>query len=121
MTDTRGEGIMSSVFEKYEPVKGDIPHRNVGAMICFETGTSTSYGLFYAQERGTLFIGAGQEVYGGMICGQNAHNMDLAVNVCYKILEGTPYSYVWSHRMALLEQPVLGTSDVPGTASALPF
>ncbi len=82
MTDTRGEGIMSSVFEKYEPVKGDIPHRSVGAMICFETGTSTSYGLFYAQERGTLFIGAGQEVYMGMICGQNAHNMDLAVNVC---------------------------------------
>ncbi len=82
MTDTRGEGIMSSVFEKYEPIKGDIPHRNVGAMICFETGTSTSYGLFYAQERGTLFIGAGQEVYMGMICGQNAHNMDLAVNVC---------------------------------------
>ncbi len=82
MTDTRGEGIMSSVFEKYEPVKGDIPHRSVGAMICFETGTTTSYGLFYAQERGTLFIGAGQEVYAGMICGQNAHNMDLAVNVC---------------------------------------
>ena len=82
MTDTRGEGIMSSVFERYEPVKGDIPHRSVGAMICFETGTSTSYGLFYAQERGTLFIGAGQEVYAGMICGQNAHNMDLAVNVC---------------------------------------
>ncbi len=82
MTDTRGEGIMSSVFEKYEPVKGDIPHRSVGAMICFETGTTTSYGLFYAQERGTLFIGAGQEVYAGMICGQNAHSMDLAVNVC---------------------------------------
>ena len=82
MTDTRGEGIMSSVFEKYEPVKGDIPHRSAGAMICLETGTSTSYGLFYAQERGTLFIGAGQEVYAGMICGQNAHNMDLAVNVC---------------------------------------
>ncbi len=82
MTDTRGEGIMSSVFEKYEPIKGDIPHRSAGAMICFETGTTTSYGLFYAQERGTLFIGAGQEVYAGMICGQNAHNMDLAVNVC---------------------------------------
>ena len=82
MTDTRGEGIMSSVFEKYEPVKGDIPHRSAGAMICHETGTSTSYGLFYAQERGTLFIGAGQEVYMGMICGQNAHNMDLTVNVC---------------------------------------
>ncbi len=82
MTDTRGEGIMSSVFEKYEPIKGDIPHRSAGAMICHETGTSTSYGLFYAQERGTLFIGAGQEVYMGMICGQNAHNMDLTVNVC---------------------------------------
>ncbi|MBR3764643.1 MAG: translational GTPase TypA [Clostridia bacterium] len=82
MTDTRGEGIMSSVFECYEPVKGDIPHRSAGAMICHETGTSTSYGLFYAQERGTLFIGAGQEVYMGMICGQNAHNMDLTVNVC---------------------------------------
>ncbi|MBE5769074.1 MAG: translational GTPase TypA [Clostridiales bacterium] len=82
MTDTRGEGIMSSVFERYEPVKGDIPHRNAGALICFESGTSTSYGLFYAQERGTLFIGAGQEVYQGMICGQNAHPMDLPVNVC---------------------------------------
>ena len=82
MTDTRGEGIMSSSFEKYEPVKGDIPHRNVGALVCHETGTSTSYGLFYAQERGTLFIGAGQEVYEGMICGQNARPDDLVVNVC---------------------------------------
>ena len=67
MTDTRGEGIMSSVFEKYEPVKGDIPHRNAGALVAHETGTSNSYGLFYAQERGTLFIGAGIEVYEGMI------------------------------------------------------
>ncbi|MDO5436331.1 MAG: translational GTPase TypA [Clostridia bacterium] len=82
MTDTRGEGIMSSVFEKYEPVKGDIPHRNVGALVCFETGTATSYGLFYSQERGTLFIGAGQDVYMGMICGQNARPGDLVVNVC---------------------------------------
>ncbi len=82
MTDTRGEGIMSSVFERYEPVKGDIPHRNVGALVCHETGTSSSYGLFYAQERGTLFIGAGQEVYMGMICGQNARPDDLVVNVC---------------------------------------
>ncbi|MCQ2458612.1 MAG: translational GTPase TypA [Clostridia bacterium] len=82
MTDTRGEGIMSSVFEKYEPVKGDIPHRNVGALVCFETGVATSYGLFYSQERGTLFIGAGQEVYMGMICGQNARPGDLVVNVC---------------------------------------
>ena len=82
MTDTRGEGIMSSTFERYEPVKGDIPHRSVGALVAHETGTSTSYGLFYAQERGTLFIGAGQEVYEGMICGQNARPDDLVVNVC---------------------------------------
>ena len=82
MTDTRGEGIMSSVFEKYEPVKGDIPHRNAGALVAHETGTSNSYGLFYAQERGTLFIGAGIEVYEGMIVGQNARPGDLVVNVC---------------------------------------
>ena len=82
MTDTRGEGIMSSVFERYEPVKGDIPHRNAGALICFETGVATSYGLFYSQERGTLFIGAGENVYMGMICGQNARPGDLVVNVC---------------------------------------
>ena len=82
MTDTRGEGIMSSVFEKYEPVKGDIPHRNAGALVAHETGISNSYGLFYAQERGTLFIGAGLEVYEGMIVGQNARPGDLVVNVC---------------------------------------
>ena len=82
MTDTRGEGIMSSSFERYEPVKGDIPHRNVGALVCFETGVSSSYGLFYAQERGSLFVGAGQEVYMGMICGQNARPDDLVVNIC---------------------------------------
>ena len=82
MTDTRGEGIMSSVFERYEPVKGDIPHRSAGALVCFETGVSTSYGLFYTQERGTLFIGAGENVYMGQICGQNARPGDLVVNVC---------------------------------------
>lgn len=82
MTDTRGEGIMSATFEGYEPVKGDIPHRNAGALVCHETGVSTSYGLFYAQERGTLFVGAGQDVYMGMICGQNARPGDLVVNVC---------------------------------------
>ena len=82
MTDTRGEGVMSSVFERYEPVKGDIPHRSVGALVCFEDGESTSYGLFYAQERGTLFIGPQTPVYKGMICGQNARPDDLVVNVC---------------------------------------
>ena len=82
MTDTRGEGIMSSTFERYEPVKGDIPHRSVGALVAHESGQSTSYGLFYAQERGTLFIGAQIDVYEGMIVGQNARPGDLVVNVC---------------------------------------
>ena len=82
MTDTRGEGIMSSTFECYEPVKGDIPHRNVGALVAHETGASTGYGLFYAQERGTLFIGAQQNVYEGMIVGSNARSGDIVVNVC---------------------------------------
>ncbi len=82
MTDTRGEGVMSAVFESYEPVKGDIPHRNVGALVCFEDGEATGYGLFYAQERGTLFISPQTAVYKGMICGQNARPDDLVVNVC---------------------------------------
>ena len=82
MTDTRGEGIMSSTFERYEPVKGDIPHRNVGALVAHETGVSTGYGLFYAQERGTLFIGAQQNVYEGMLVGSNARTGDIVVNVC---------------------------------------
>ncbi|MBQ4434915.1 MAG: translational GTPase TypA [Clostridia bacterium] len=82
LTDTRGEGIMSSVYDHYEPYKGDIPHRNVGALICFETGESTQYGLFYAQERGTLFITSQTPVYNGMICGQNSRPGDIVVNVC---------------------------------------
>jgi len=82
MTDTRGEGIMSAVFERYEPVKGDIPHRGAGALVCFESGEATSYGLFNTQERGTLFITPQTQVYKGMICGQNARPDDLVVNVC---------------------------------------
>ena len=82
LTDTRGEGIMSSVYDHYEPYQGDIPHRNVGALICFETGESTQYGLFYAQERGTLFITSQTPVYNGMICGQNSRPGDIVVNVC---------------------------------------
>ena len=82
MTDTRGEGVMSSVYDHYEPYKGDIPHRNVGALVCFETGEATQYGLFYAQERGTLFITSQTPVYGGMICGQNSRPGDIVVNVC---------------------------------------
>ncbi len=84
MTDTRGEGIMSSVFERYEPYKGDIVRRNNGALVAFETGDSVVYGLFNAQERGRLFIGAGTPVYGGMVVGENAKSGDITVNVCKK-------------------------------------
>ncbi len=82
MTDTRGEGIMSSVYDHYEPFKGDIPHRNVGALVSTETGEAVMYGLFYAQERGTLFCGPNTPVYCGMIVGQNARSGDIDVNVC---------------------------------------
>ena len=84
MTDTRGEGIMSSVFEKYEPFRGEIPHRNVGALIVYETGETTQYGLFYTQERGTLFLGSQVPVYAGMICGANSRPGDIVCNVCRK-------------------------------------
>ena len=84
LTDTKGEGVMSSVFECYQPYKGDIPRRNSGSLICFETGEAVTYGLYNAQERGTLFIGAGVPVYEGMIIGQSPKAEDLVVNVCKK-------------------------------------
>ena len=84
MTDTRGEGIMSSVFDHYEAFKGEIPHRSQGALVSFETGEAVMYGLFYAQDRGTLFYGPGTAVYTGMIVGQNARQGDIDVNVCKK-------------------------------------
>jgi GTP-binding protein len=84
LTDTRGEGIMSAVFERYEPFKGEIPHRNVGALVCFETGEATQYGLYNTQERGTLFISSQTPVYAGMICGQNSRPGDIVCNVCKK-------------------------------------
>ncbi len=82
LTDTKGEGIMSSVFHSYEPYKGDIPKRNTGSLISFETGEAVTYGLFNAQERGSLFIGAGTQVYEGMIVGASPKAEDLVVNVC---------------------------------------
>ena len=84
MTDTRGEGVMSAVFDHYEPYKGDIPHRNVGALVCHrERATPSCYGLFYAQDRGTLFCRRrAPPVYTGMIVGQNARPGDIDVNVC---------------------------------------
>ena len=84
MTDTRGEGIMSAVFDHYDPFKGEIPHRSQGALVSFETGEAVMYGLFYAQDRGTLFYGPGTQVYTGMIVGQNARQGDIDVNVCKK-------------------------------------
>lgn len=84
LTDTRGEGILSSVFYDYEPYKGDIPTRSVGSLIAFEPGTTITYGLFNAQERGELFLGPGVEVYGGMIVGCSPKGDDIVVNVCKK-------------------------------------
>jgi len=84
MTDTKGEGIMASVFEKYDAYKGDIVRRNTGSLIAFETGDSVTYGLYAAQERGQLFIGAGVPVYGGMVVGQCPKLEDITVNVCRK-------------------------------------
>ena len=82
MTDTKGEGIMSSVFDCYEPYKGDIQRRATGSLISFETGESITYGLFNAQERGQLFIGPGVPVYEGMVVGSSPKAEDIAVNVC---------------------------------------
>ncbi|MEG1965645.1 MAG: translational GTPase TypA, partial [Oscillospiraceae bacterium] len=84
LTDTRGEGILNSIFDCYEPYKGDIPTRHVGSLIAFEAGESITYGLFNAQERGTLFIEPGVAVYEGMIVGMSPKGDDMAVNVCKK-------------------------------------
>ncbi|MCL2365437.1 MAG: translational GTPase TypA [Oscillospiraceae bacterium] len=82
LTDTRGEGIMSSVLEGYAPYKGDVTRRTNGSMVAFESGEAVTYGLHSAQERGILFIGAGTQVYAGQIVGQNAKNEDIVINVC---------------------------------------
>ncbi len=82
LTDTKGEGTMNSTFDCYEPFKGDIQARTRGVLVAFEQGTSVTYGLYNAQERGELFIGAGVEVYEGMIVGINSRNEDISINVC---------------------------------------
>ncbi len=82
LTNTRGEGIMSSVFDSYIPYKGDIPRRSSGSLICHESGEAVTYGLYNAQERGTLFIGAGVPVYEGMVIGVSPKADDMVVNVC---------------------------------------
>ena len=84
LTDTRGEGIMSSVLDSYAPMKGEITRRLTGSLVSFETGDASSYGLFNAQERGVLFIGPGTEVYAGMVVGICSRNEDMTVNICKK-------------------------------------
>jgi len=84
LSDTRGEGIMSSVFAEYAPFKGDVSRRTTGTLVVFEPGESTSYGLYSAQERGVLFVGPGTPVYAGMIVGQAAKAEDVTVNICKK-------------------------------------
>lgn len=82
MTETRGNGIINTSFEGYEPYKGDISYRKNGALIAYENGTAVTYGLFNAQDRGSLFISPGEEVYAGMIVGENPRTEDIEVNVC---------------------------------------
>ena len=84
LTDTKGEGIMSHVFDSYQPYKGDIERRNTGSLVSFETGEAVTYGLYNAQERGQLFITSGTPVYEGMIVGASPKVEDLVVNVCKK-------------------------------------
>ncbi len=82
LTDTRGSGVINTIFDGYAPYKGDIQYRKQGSLIAFENGEAITYGLFNAQERGTLFIGPGEKVYGGMIVGQTGRAEDIEVNVC---------------------------------------
>ena len=84
LTDTKGEGIMASVFDSYAPFKGDIARRNTGSLVAWETGESVTYGLFSAQERGALFIGPGVPVYGGMVIGECPKQEDITLNICKK-------------------------------------
>ncbi|MCI8318989.1 MAG: translational GTPase TypA [Lachnospiraceae bacterium] len=82
LTDTKGNGVINTIFDGYGPYKGDLTYRSQGSLIAFESGESVAYGLFNAQERGTLFIGAGEKVYSGMIIGQSAKPEDIELNVC---------------------------------------
>ena len=82
LTDTKGTGVLNTIFDGYGPYKGDIQYRKQGSLIAFEAGEAITYGLFNAQERGTLFIGPGEKVYAGMIIGQNGKAEDIELNVC---------------------------------------
>lgn len=82
LTDTKGNGILNTIFDGYAPYKGDLTYRKLGSLIAFESGESITYGLYNAQERGTLFIGPGEKVYAGMVVGQSSKSEDIEINVC---------------------------------------
>ena len=82
MTDTKGNGYLNTLFDGYGPYKGDIQYRKQGSLIAYEAGETITYGLFNAQERGTLFVGPGEKVYGGMVIGQTGKTEDIEINVC---------------------------------------
>jgi GTP-binding protein len=118
MTDTKGNGIMNHIFAGYEKDKGDLVTRQRGTVIAHENGKSTTYGLYNAQERSTLFIGAGVEVYVGMIVGENSRSEDLTINVCKeKHLTNTRSSgsddalKLVPHKQLSLEQSIEFISD----------
>ena len=82
MTDTKGTGIINTIFDGYAPYKGDLAYRQQGSLISFETGVAVAYGLFNAQDRGTLFVEPGDKVYSGMVIGQSGKSEDIELNVC---------------------------------------
>ena len=82
LTDTKGNGIMNTIFDGYAPCKGELSYRKTGSLIAYESGQAITYGLFNAQERGMLFIGPGEKVYAGMVIGQSPKAEDIEVNVC---------------------------------------
>ena len=84
MTDTKGNGILNTIFDGYAPFKGELSYRKNGSLIAVEAGESIAYGLFNAQERGTLFIGPGEKVYSGMVIGMSSKPEDIELNVCKK-------------------------------------
>ena len=82
MTDTKGTGIINTIFEGYAPFKGELAYRQQGSLISFETGVAVAYGLFNAQDRGTLFVEPGDKVYSGMVIGQSGKSEDIELNIC---------------------------------------
>ena len=111
MTDTKGNGILNTVFEDYGPYKGDIAYRKQGSLIAFESGETVAYGLFNAQDRGTLFVGPGEKVYAGMVIGQNGKTEDIELNVCKTKHLTTPRSSSADDALKLTPPKVLSLEE----------